>query len=47
MRGFGEPEAAIMDLAWSSGRPLLVRDIQQTVKPARACNTVWTVVEIL
>ena len=30
MRDFGEPEAAIMDRAWSSGRPLLVRDIQQT-----------------
>ena len=47
MRGFGELEAAIMDRAWSSGGPLLVRDIQQTLKPARAYNTVLTVVEIL
>ena len=36
-----------MDRAWSSGRPLLVRDIQQTLQPARAYNTVLTVVEIL
>jgi len=28
--GFGEPEAAIMDLAWSAGHPVLVRGIQQT-----------------
>ena len=47
MRGFGELEAAIMDRAWSSGGPLPVRDIQQTLKPARAYNTVLTVVEIL
>src|SRR5436190_9256679 len=47
MRGFGELEAAIMDRAWSSGRPLLVREIQQTLQPARAYNTVLTVVEIL
>ena len=47
MRGFGELEAAIMDRVWSSGRPLLVREIQQTLEPTRAYNTVWTVVEIL
>ena len=47
MRGFGELEAAIMDRAWSSGGPLLMRDIQQALTPARAYNTVLTVVEIL
>lgn len=43
MRGFGELEAGIMDRAWSSGGPLLVRDIQQTLKPARADNMLLTV----
>jgi predicted transcriptional regulator len=47
MRGFGELEAAIMEQVWSAGRPLLVRDIQQTLRPERAYNTVWTVTEIL
>ena len=36
-----------MDWTWSPGSPLLVRDIQQTLKPARACNPAWTVAEIL
>ena len=47
MRGFGELEAAIMDRIWSAERPLLVREIQQALRPERAYNTVWTVVEIL
>jgi predicted transcriptional regulator len=44
---FGELEAAIMDRIWSAGRPLLVRDVHKTLRPERAYNTVWTVVEIL
>ena len=47
MRGFGDLEAAIMDRFWTAGRPLLVREIQQALEPARAYNTIWTVVEIL
>jgi predicted transcriptional regulator len=47
MRGFGELEGAIMERVWSAGQPLLVREIQQALKPERAYNTVWTVVEIL
>jgi predicted transcriptional regulator len=47
MRGFGELEAAIMDRIWSAGRPLLVREVQQALRPERAYNTVWTVTEIL
>ncbi len=47
MRDFGDLEAAIMERVWSAGRPLLVREIQQALKPERAYNTVWTVTEIL
>jgi predicted transcriptional regulator len=47
VRSFGDLEAAIMDRIWSAGRPLLVRDVQKTLSPERACNTVLTVVEIL
>lgn len=47
MRGFGELEAAIMDRIWSARRPLLVREVQQPLRPERACNTVRTVTEIL
>lgn len=47
MLGFGELEAAIMEQVWSAGQPVLVREIQQAIKPERAYNTVWTVVEIL
>ncbi len=47
MRGFGDLEGAIMERVWSAGRPLLVREIQQTLEPERAYNTVWTVTEIL
>src|SRR5712691_7146652 len=47
VRGFGELEAAIMDRIWSAPEPLLVREVQQALHPARAYNTVWTVVEIL
>ncbi len=47
MRGFGDLEAVIMERVWTAGRPLLVREIQQTLSPERAYNTVWTVTEIL
>src|SRR2546430_14658161 len=47
VRGFGELEGAIMDRVWSAGQPLLVRDVQKTIRPERAYNTVLTVVEIL
>ena len=47
VRGFGELEAAIMDRIWAAGQPLLVRDVQKTVRPERAYNTVLTVMEIL
>ena len=47
VRGFGELEAAIMDRIWSAGQPLLVRDVQASIQPERAYNTVLTVVEIL
>jgi len=47
VRSFGDLEAAIMDRIWSAEQPLLVRDVQQTLTPERAYNTVLTVVEIL
>jgi predicted transcriptional regulator len=49
VRGFGELEAAIMDQVWSAGRPVLVREIHDRLRPERepAYNTVLTVVEIL
>ena len=47
MRDFGELEAAIMEHVWSAGRPVLVREIHQALRPERAYNTVWTVTEIL
>jgi predicted transcriptional regulator len=49
VRGFGELEAAIMDRVWAAGRPVLVREIREWLRPNRepAYNTVLTVVEIL
>src|SRR6266849_1403899 len=49
VRGFGELEAAIMDRVWRAGRPVLVREIHDGLRPERepAYNTVLTVVEIL
>ena len=49
VRGFGELEAAIMDQVWAAGRPVLVREIHDGLRPERepAYNTVLTVVEIL
>lgn len=49
VRAFGELEAAIMDQVWAAGRPVLVREIHDGLRPGRepAYNTVLTVVEIL
>ena len=49
VRGFGELEAAIMDQVWLAGRPVLVREVHDGLRPERepAYNTVLTVVEIL
>jgi predicted transcriptional regulator len=49
VRAFGELEAAIMDQVWAAGRPVLVREIRDGLRPVRepAYNTVLTVVEIL
>jgi predicted transcriptional regulator len=47
VRDFGELEAAIMERAWSTGRPLLVRELQQALRPERTYNTVWTVTKVL
>lgn len=35
MQGFGDLDGAIMERIWSAGRPLLVREIQQTLAPQR------------
>lgn len=49
MRGFGELEAAIMDIVWSSDQPLVVRDVLERLRPERALayTTVQTVMDIL
>ena len=47
MRGFGDLESEIMERVWSAGRPLLVREIAESLVPERAYNTVWTITEIL
>lgn len=49
MRGFGELEAAIMDIVWSSDDPLAVRDVLERLRAERslAYTTVQTVMDIL
>ena len=49
MARFGELEAAIMDLIWSSGTPVRVREVSEQLNRARplAFNTVQTVMENL
>lgn len=49
MPKFGELEATIMDLLWSSDRPMLVREVVETIQRDRssAFTTVQTVLEIL
>ncbi|MFF4550766.1 BlaI/MecI/CopY family transcriptional regulator [Streptomyces sp. NPDC001435] len=51
MRGFGELEQAIMDVVWSTGKPVTVRQVLEQLNGPRsqplAYNTVHTVTEIL
>lgn len=49
MPRFGELEAAIMDVVWSAGRAVTVREIRDRIdrEPHPAYNTVLTVTEIL
>jgi predicted transcriptional regulator len=49
MRQFGELEAAIMDRLWEMGRPALVREVADGLRPDRppAYTTVMTVMENL
>ncbi|MFF6829851.1 BlaI/MecI/CopY family transcriptional regulator [Streptomyces longwoodensis] len=51
MRGFGELEQAIMDVVWSTGEPVTVRQVLERLNGQRpqplAYNTVHTVTEIL
>ena len=49
MRQFGELEAVIMDRLWERGRPALVREIVDDLRPDRplAYTTVMTVMENL
>jgi predicted transcriptional regulator len=48
-RPFGDLEAAVMDLLWSAGRPLVVRDVVELMQPDRspAYTTVMTVMDNL
>jgi predicted transcriptional regulator len=48
-RPFGDLEATVMDLLWSAGRPLLVRDVVEAMAPERtpAYTTVMTVMDNL
>ena len=48
-RPFGDLEATVMDLLWSAGRPLLVRDVVEAMRPQRvaAYTTVMTVMDNL
>lgn len=49
MRQFGELEAAIMDRLWELGRPALVREVAEGLRPDRppAYTTVMTVMDNL
>jgi predicted transcriptional regulator len=48
-RPFGDLEATVMDLLWNAGRPLLVREVVDLVRPQRAAayTTVMTVMDNL
>jgi predicted transcriptional regulator len=47
-RPFGDLEATVMDLLWSAGHPLLVREVvDQMGPPPRAYTTVMTVMDNL
>jgi predicted transcriptional regulator len=49
MRGLGELEAAVMDLVWTRGAPVTVRDVLTDLHPVRplAYTTVMTVLDNL
>lgn len=49
MRPFGELEAAIMDVVWSTAAPITIREVKDRLPqhPERAYTTVQTVVDIL
>jgi predicted transcriptional regulator len=49
VRGFGDLEAAIMDVLWSRAEPATVRQVLDELRPQRepAYNTVLTVVDNL
>ena len=49
MRQLGELEAVIMDRLWGMGRPVLVREVVEDLRPSRplAYTTVMTVMENL
>jgi predicted transcriptional regulator len=49
LREFGQLESAIMDVIWSSDRPLLVREVRERLHYTRpvAYTTVMTVMTIL
>jgi predicted transcriptional regulator len=48
-RPFGDLEATVMDLLWSAGRPLVVREVVELMRPDRApaYTTVMTVMDNL
>jgi predicted transcriptional regulator len=48
-RPFGDLEASVMDVLWDAGRPLLVRDVVDRLRPDRplAYTTVMTVLDNL
>jgi predicted transcriptional regulator len=48
-RPFGELEASVMDVLWDTGRPLLVRDVVELIRPDRtlAYTTIMTVLDNL
>ncbi|GAA2319384.1 BlaI/MecI/CopY family transcriptional regulator [Nonomuraea roseoviolacea subsp. roseoviolacea] len=49
VHGFGELEAAIMDVMWATDEPLTVREVLNRLRPGRepAFTTVQTVMDIL
>jgi predicted transcriptional regulator len=48
-RPFGDLEASVMDVLWDAGRPLLVRDVVDSLRPDRplAYTTIMTVLDNL
>src|SRR3954454_4858793 len=48
-RPFGDLEASVMDVLWDAQRPMIVRDVVESMRPERglAYNTVMTVMDNL